>query len=1009
MREEPYVWTVKHKLGDKNAFSEYFSRFNFTWKLSLISTDKHLLFLEHFGYLTFDVFTEYTLTIHYVDKEIEEKRVFFAFGGQLDFGVTILPKETKRVEINIISSSRCYEAKKTLPFPGLLNLGSTCYQNTLIQTLFHIKEFVRELFKQPPKKKTLEMQKLFYQLEKEKNYVDTNSFANAFKLSDPIDDQQDIQEFFKVLLDELEKEAKDTPFFNYLDETFYGEKASLLECQFGCKSERIEKYNDIPLAVDVPVQNETFLQASLNLDVNVTHLDTPNLYNCEEHGYVRATKTEYFKTFPPVLFIQIKRFNMNYETGEIYKLNSFFSYPEQIDLSPYTKTQKDTKYKLYAVNVHMGDGLSEGHYYAYIKKNSNWYKFNDCYVTESSEREAVEGTFGGSHEYKNKQKTANAYYLVYIRESQENNLLNSPVEEVPKEIKEKIEREEYLAKYTAISIYTEDTFKGYWGKGFSSSSNYYAKRVPSTLKVENASTINKIKIQGKHLINSPDLIFSLAHNKLLLMEDAAVLGDSLAHQSTAHSTPQATEQSHATAHAVERNGEHDVERIGERNGERSAHFFISSCRGIEREEVFVLFIKTEKASNQPYDLKVLVEVKEVKIIKRKENIHTWIKENYSSTQSTGLTFLGEKDGLPYDIPETDTFEEFFKSNFGIVIINAGKDSVNEYFLQLSNHSIVPVYVTECATEHAEHAAHPPTEHAEHADHPVFLLWIDHTAPHAPSHTAGQSTGQSTEHAASQDVERDVERDTSQDVEHAAEHAVERNAKCDVVRELIQQKIKSSNFTIVGHPSGNAPEHLTEHNEERNGERNGSRNGPRVVHIKLHDAHALVQVSLLYGRKENINLSQNELFLIPERLSGDSLINLTGYKAVSKTRIIRSVYGKEELQYYKVSDTVEVRNGDILSIQEVSNRSSAMALIKYKEDTVGHPFLIEIDSKTGLETKRKYGLDNSVLIRVTHKKQRRVVQDASVVKKNSSSDLFLFLVDFSLQWRIIEDYHRKNYF
>ena len=135
------------------------------------------------------------------------------------------------------------------------NLGATCYINSLVQSLFHIPNFRKELLAQKTdrgKRKTLEMQKLFYKLEKEASVAETYSFAEAFKLKESIDAQQDIQEFCKLVLDILENESKKEPFFNYLEGTFYGEMCCRIDCEKGCGSEKVEKYNDIQLVISHP-------------------------------------------------------------------------------------------------------------------------------------------------------------------------------------------------------------------------------------------------------------------------------------------------------------------------------------------------------------------------------------------------------------------------------------------------------------------------------------------------------------------------------------------------------------------------------------------------------------------------------------------------------------------------------------------------------------------------------------------------------------------------------------
>ena len=192
----------------KNKFSNHFVVHNFTWRLVLASTEKHMVFLEHLGYLTFDIFAEYILYIIYTDEEEEEKHITCAFGTQLEFGTEIQDKEVKEVKIRIEKANRCYEVRKETPYAGMVNLGATCYLNTIVQTLYHIKGFVQELFKQKLGKKTHEMQKLFYQLDTETQYVQTVAFANAYKLNEPLDDSKTYRSSSSTCLTSLRKKQR---------------------------------------------------------------------------------------------------------------------------------------------------------------------------------------------------------------------------------------------------------------------------------------------------------------------------------------------------------------------------------------------------------------------------------------------------------------------------------------------------------------------------------------------------------------------------------------------------------------------------------------------------------------------------------------------------------------------------------------------------------------------------------------------------------------------------------
>ncbi|KAI5188493.1 ubiquitin carboxyl-terminal hydrolase 7 [Nematocida sp. AWRm77] len=870
-----YEWEVKHAPGDKNQFSGYFASHNFTWRLVLVSAGKHYLFLEHFGYLAFDVFTEYVVHVQYTDKEIEKQEISFAFGSQLDFGIEIRPKTVEKVWIKIVSACRGYEAKKDTPYSGMINLGSTCYLNSIIQTLFHIKSFTKELFKQNLGKKTLEMQKLFYKLEKEQTYVDTTGFANTFKLNEPLDDQQDIQEFFKFLLDELEKEAKDTPFFKYIEDIFYGTLASEIECKNGCRRERTEKYNDIQLVIGMPnfKYGNTSLEDSLLANIHTTYLEEPNRYMCETcNAYVDATKKDFFKTFPPVLFFQIKRFNMDYDSGEVYKMNDYFSFPEHVDLSVYTlNTSTDEKYSLYSVNVHFGDGISEGHYYAYIKKGADWFKFNDCYVTRSTAREAIEGTFGGQHEYKNRVKTANAYYLVYVKDSERESLLNADMQEMPENVRSLVERDRFLSQVAKIEVYTEEVVKGYWGPGGFTQTSQYMKASPVEIKIEHAHTFNQLKTQAKRVLSSPKasveqvLLYSIdKEGGLALIEDLDIVGN-------------------LPTHAI---------------------FAVENTEGIPIDDVFLLFVKTEKTINQPYNLKVIADVKMVQVVSKTQRISEWAGVNCKGMSSP----LAELGARPEDIPETATFSDVFKGASGVLVLDGGKDSLVEYFEEVSTHKVVRVYINEL---------------------PMFSLW--------------------------------------KKKEWSGEDAFD----------ALAEKLHSKEFSVVAVESTG-------------------------LYVETKDKHVVVECVYLKDRTENVNLVEKKAVIVPQVVYGEyflKLFDLTKENLKHKTRVVKTYAGSDVMSLSKVSEKISVKNGALITIQQINKRTYAEAAVKYTTETVGHPFFIDVtEDKSAMETKRNCGMENSTVVRFSSKKQT-VIEDSSVIKKASSGDRFVFLINFLLKWKM----------
>lgn len=73
------------------------------------------------------------------------------------------------------------------------------------------------------------------------------------------------------------------------------------------------------------------------------------------------------KGLPPVLQCHLKRFNYDWQTDTMAKLNSRFDFPEVLDLSALcgTKEGAASTYDLQAVVIHMGQ-FGVGHYCEFV-------------------------------------------------------------------------------------------------------------------------------------------------------------------------------------------------------------------------------------------------------------------------------------------------------------------------------------------------------------------------------------------------------------------------------------------------------------------------------------------------------------------------------------------------------------------------------------------------------------------------------------------------------------------
>jgi ubiquitin carboxyl-terminal hydrolase 22/27/51 len=93
-----------------------------------------------------------------------------------------------------------------------------------------------------------------------------------------------------------------------------------------------------------------------------------NEYSCSKCGYTfqEATKQLSIKRIPPVLSIQLKRFEHGTSTS---KIETKIRFPIELDLTPYTTSKKrssDNIYTLFAVVNHQGK-VDTGHYTMFAK------------------------------------------------------------------------------------------------------------------------------------------------------------------------------------------------------------------------------------------------------------------------------------------------------------------------------------------------------------------------------------------------------------------------------------------------------------------------------------------------------------------------------------------------------------------------------------------------------------------------------------------------------------------
>ncbi|KAB1225466.1 Ubiquitin carboxyl-terminal hydrolase 12 [Morella rubra] len=487
-----FTWTIENfsRLNTKKLYSDIFFVGGYKWRILIFpkgnNVDHLSMYLDVADSPTLPYgwsrYAQFSLSVinqihnkYSIRKETQHQfnaresdwgfTSFMPLGELYDPGRGYLVNDTCIVEADVavrrVVDYWSHDSKKETGYVGLKNQGATCYMNSLLQTLYHIPYFRKAVYHMPTTENDmpsgsipLALQSLFYKLQYSDTSVATKELTKSFGW-DTYDSfmQHDVQELNRVLCEKLEDKMKGTVVEGTIQQLFEGHHMNYIECiNVDYKSTRKESFYGgfygpsgtfvfVDLQLDVKGCRDVY--ASFDKYVEVERLEGDNKYHAEQYGLQDARKGVLFIDFPPVLQLQLKRFEYDFLRDTMVKINDRYEFPLQLDLdredgkylSPDADRSVRNLYTLHSVLVHSG-GVHGGHYYAYIRPtlSDQWFKFDDERVTKEDVKRALEEQYGGEEElppanpgFNNSPfkftKYSNAYMLVYIRESDKDKII----------------------------------------------------------------------------------------------------------------------------------------------------------------------------------------------------------------------------------------------------------------------------------------------------------------------------------------------------------------------------------------------------------------------------------------------------------------------------------------------------------------------------------------------------------------------------------------------------------
>ncbi|SCL90181.1 ubiquitin carboxyl-terminal hydrolase 1, putative [Plasmodium berghei] len=364
--------------------------------------------------------------INIINSHIEKKKQ--------DSSDKLIQKRPKylMLPIDMIELKKMQKGKLRHPPVGLINLGNTCYLNSLLQALYSTVSFVVNLyiFNIDDNEKIMNLnhqsssniisiknkllfnsnnlnnpnnpnindsytnllsKRFLYELKilfklmstTNKKYVSPYSILSILPQELNNRNQQDVTELFRYTFEQLGGSEK-----RFLRLIFSGvviQKVQCQKCFFISKKEEI--IHDLSFHVPAKSTKKESIQKFFDTYIQKEKIYGNNKYKCSKCNKRRnALKWNEIISPPCHLILILNRYNWSFTSNEKKKIKTHVKINKKIVVNNFD-------YKLYGGIIHSGVSASSGHYYFIGKKSekcdnskNEWYQMDDSVITKVSSK-----------------------------------------------------------------------------------------------------------------------------------------------------------------------------------------------------------------------------------------------------------------------------------------------------------------------------------------------------------------------------------------------------------------------------------------------------------------------------------------------------------------------------------------------------------------------------------------------------------------------------------------------